>query len=63
MRFMTIGGDVKREELTSNSSYTYTNANLVSDFGSEPSSFQVEVSVIRNGWQSDTETITVEKVS
>jgi len=63
LQFMTVGDVVKRETLTSDSSYEYTNATMISDFGLEPSSFKVRISIIRNGWQSSTETITVEKVS
>jgi hypothetical protein len=54
---------VKREvtNLTTNN-YTYSNADLVSDFGSEPSSFKVKVYSTRGGQESSAAEITVTKV-
>jgi hypothetical protein len=43
-------------------SYTYTNANLVSDFGGEPSSFTARVVEVFNGLTSPTEEATITRV-
>ena len=43
-------------------SYTYTNANLVTDFGGEPSSFNTRVVNILNGLTSEEETATITRV-
>lgn len=55
--------NVKRTvaDLTDNS-YTYTNANLVSDFGSEPASFKVRVYAVRGGLTSNYTELEVEKL-
>lgn len=62
LEFLTTGNVVKRTVSQTSTAYTYTNANLVSDFGSEPSSFKVRVTLTNGGFASDPIEITVTKV-
>ena len=62
LEFLTTGNVVKRTVSQTSSTYTYTNANLVSDFGSEPSSFKVRVTLTNGGFASDPIEMTVVKV-
>lgn len=61
LEILTIADVVKRTESLTNPTYTYDNADLVSDLGSEVS-FKVRVTQLRDGYVSDTVTLTVEKV-
>ncbi|MFG0318404.1 MAG: hypothetical protein ACF8XB_14115 [Planctomycetota bacterium JB042] len=56
-------GDVEQRVVSGLTSpaYTYTNANLVSDFGGEPSSFKLEITQHHGGYSSPPSTITVTK--
>lgn len=66
LQFLTTGDDLKREEVVqvnnpANLTYTYTNANLVSDFGVEPSSFKARVSNFEGNKESAYIEITITK--
>jgi hypothetical protein len=63
LRITDLAGIVKREIPTSNLAYTYDNADLVSDFSSEPSSFKAKIYAVRGGWESDVTEITITKES
>lgn len=52
---------VREETLTDAASYTYTNANMVSDFGVEPSTFDVIVISALNGYVSAPKQITIDR--
>jgi hypothetical protein len=55
------GSDVvKRTVTTSGLTYDYSNANMVSDFTSEPSSLKARLTMVRGGL--DSESITLEIV-
>lgn len=56
------GASTVRTETVTANTFTYTNANLVSDFGGEPSSFNVEVVEALNSLTSDADTATIVKV-
>ena len=62
LTFLTTGDVVKRTEVLAEASYTYLNANMVTDFGSEPSSFKVQVVNNLNGLTSPVEETTFTKV-
>jgi len=54
---------VRTEDVTGGAStYTYTNANLVADFGGEPNDFDVKVFNILNGLTSEEEVATIDKM-
>jgi hypothetical protein len=61
VEFLTTGDVLKRTENILVPYYTYSNANLVSDFGSEVD-IKVRVTQLRDGYASDTREITVEKI-
>lgn len=61
IRFLTTGDVLKRAVLQSGVTYTYTNANLVTDFGSEVD-IKVEVRNINGGYRSPAITKTIELV-
>ena len=63
VRITTDAGTVKRELNTTDLTYVYSNVNLVADFGSEPASFKIVVSWLKDGWESSDTELTVEKVS
>lgn len=54
---------VKRTVVVSTNSYTYTRADRIADFGSEPSSFKVRVTQLRGGQQADPVTETFSKTN
>lgn len=56
------GTTVVRTVEQSGTAYTYTNANLVSDFSGEPASFNLKVFEVLNGLTSEEETATITKV-
>lgn len=58
---LTSGDVLKRSESVSTATYTYTNANLISDLGSEVD-FKIRVTQLRNGYLADSTTITVEAI-
>jgi hypothetical protein len=62
LEFLTIGDVSKRILNTSLTSYTYDNADMVSDFGGEPSSLKIKITVFRGGIASESKEITVERV-
>lgn len=62
LEFLTTGDVVERTVSLTSTTYTYTNANLVSDFGSQPSSFKVRVKLTNGGFASDPVEITITKV-
>ena len=51
-----------RSEILDEPTYTYTNATMVSDFGSEPASLKLRVSSLRGGYASETDTLTVTRL-
>jgi hypothetical protein len=56
-------GDVlKRDTTTSTNAYTYTEANRIADFTSEPASFKIRITQLRSGLSSDTTVQTFTKV-
>jgi hypothetical protein len=61
---ITDMSDVVKREVTglSTPSYTYSNANMLSDFGSEPSSFKIKVYNLRGGQLSSAAEITITKI-
>lgn len=63
IKFLTSGGVLKRAVSQSTNTYTYTNANLVADFGAEPASYKVQVTLTNGGYTSDPVEITVTKVT
>lgn len=62
IEFLTTGNVLQRSVSQTTTTYTYTNANLVSDFGSEPSSYKVRVTLINGGYSSDPIELTITKV-
>lgn len=56
------GAVVKATYLVEDPMFTYYNEDMVSDFGSEPSMFDVNVSAVHGGLESDAVSLTVEKV-
>jgi len=56
------GTTVVRTIEQAGNSYTYTNANMVADFGSEPSSFNLRVVEVLNGLTSEEETATISRI-
>lgn len=54
--FKTTGGTVKATYDSDEPSFTYSNADLVADFGSEPSAFNVEVRNVNGGYRSPAST-------
>lgn len=60
VQIYSIGDVLKRTYTTTSTSYTYTNANLISDFGSEQD-FKIKLSVLRGGISSEIIEITVTK--
>lgn len=62
VEFLTTGNALKRTVSQSTTSYTYSNANLVADFGSEPSAYKVRVTQINGGYASDPIEVTIVKV-
>jgi hypothetical protein len=63
IEILDSGDVVKREDKSTTNTYTYSNANMVSDFSGEPATLKIRVSVLRDGYQSSTETLTITKVS
>lgn len=61
LEILTLADAVVRTESATSATYTYSNANLISDLGSEVG-FKVRVTQLRDGYQSDTRTLTVEKL-
>lgn len=64
LEFLTTGDVLKRSVgLAGNvTSYTYTNATLVADFGLEPSALHVRVRNVNGSFESDNATLTITKV-
>lgn len=56
------GTELYREIITNQTMWTYTNADLIADFGSEPSTFNVQVYNSFSGYKSAVLSITVVKV-
>jgi len=56
------GTTLKRTATASTPNYTYTQANMVADFGSEPASFIVKVVGVLNGLTSEEETATISRI-
>ncbi len=56
------GTVLKRTQELTQTSYIYTNADIVSDFGSEPSTMTITVEEVLNGLTSEPETLTVTKI-
>jgi hypothetical protein len=56
------GSTLKRTATASTPDYTYTQANMVADFGSEPASFIVKVVGVLNGLTSEEETATISRI-
>lgn len=52
---------VRTEEVLVNT-FTYTQANMITDFGSEPTTFNVQVVEILNGLTSDADSATIDRV-
>ena len=61
VEILNLADTVVRTGSATSNTYTYSNANLVADLGSEVS-FKVRITQFRDGYQSDTRTITVEAV-
>lgn len=61
LKFYTLGAVLKATKTSATASYTYLNADLVTDFGSEQS-FVVEVRNINGAWKSAARSLTVELV-
>jgi hypothetical protein len=61
LEITTVGDVLKRTEILQDPTYTYSNANIIADLGSEID-FKVKVTQLRNGYESDTVTITVEAI-
>lgn len=62
IEFLTTGDVLKRTEVQTTNTYTYTNANLVSDFAGEPASYKIRVTLKNGGFSSDPITLTIVKV-
>lgn len=58
---LTSGGTLKNSYFVLIPSWTYSNASLISDFGSEPSSFKVRVTQVEAGYESDYNEISMVK--
>lgn len=62
LEFYTSGDVLQGEvEITDATTYTYTNAQLQADFGSEPSSFKAVLKTMRGGYISESKTLTITK--
>lgn len=61
LEILTTGDTLKRTEYTTSPLYNYSNANLVSDFGAEPASFKIKLTILRGGLSSESIEITVTK--
>lgn len=61
MEILNTSDVVQRTEVLDDPTYTYTNVNLQADLGGEVD-FKVRITQLRNGYSSDSVTITVEKV-
>jgi hypothetical protein len=59
LKFFTLAMVLKRTQLSPTTSYTYDNADIVTDFGGEESMI-VEVRNVNGGWKSDPTSLTVE---
>lgn len=59
LEILNISNVVKRTITTTDTSYAYSNANLVADFGGEPASFKIRITVIRGGTSSEYQEITI----
>jgi hypothetical protein len=54
--------EVKRTVLTTDLTYSYSNANMVSDFTSEPSSLKARLTMVRGGLDSDSVTLEIARL-
>lgn len=61
VEILTTGDVLKRTDSAASNTYTYANATLASDLGGEVS-FKVRITQFRDGYESDTQTITVERI-
>lgn len=61
LEILTLGDSVVRTEILQDPTYTYTNVNLQADLGAEVG-FKVRVTQLRNGFESDSVTMTVEAI-
>jgi hypothetical protein len=59
LQILNTSNVVKRTVTTTDTSYSYSNANLVADFGFEPPSFKIRITVVRGGTSSEYQEITV----
>lgn len=59
LEFLTTGDVLKNTVTTTDTAYTYTNANMVTDFGVEPASFKIKLTVLRGGNASESKEITI----
>ncbi|MEK7425263.1 MAG: hypothetical protein AAB131_15640, partial [Actinomycetota bacterium] len=62
LEFLTTGDVLKLQVAATTPSYTLSNADLITAFGSEPSSFKVRVRNILSAYESSNVEITVKKV-
>lgn len=53
LEFKTVGGTLRGTYFTSQTSFVYTNANMVSDFGFEPSPLRVVITHAESGYESE----------
>jgi hypothetical protein len=61
LQILTAGGVLKRTIITPDLSYTYTNAALIADFGSQPATFKANLVCLRGGYISTEQEITITK--
>lgn len=61
LEITTLGDTLKRTEILQDPIYVYDNADLQADLGGEID-FKVKITQLRNGYESDTVTITVEAI-
>lgn len=62
IEFLTTGNVLKKTVAQTGNTYTYTNATLVTDFGSEPAAFKVRITRNDGGYSSDYIELTITKV-
>jgi hypothetical protein len=58
-----VGSVLKRQVSLTEPTYTYLNADLVSDFGGEPASFRVRVRNVNGAFESDNIEIIVSRLT
>jgi hypothetical protein len=62
LEFLTTGDVLKRQVPLSVATYTYDNADLVADFGLEPTALHVRVRNVNGSFESENATLTITKV-